>query len=75
MKPWHELTSLPVQQVNRKARGKYCADCSNYVPSPGVHCKWGICRAEIERWDGGSLGGAWVSWNDKADECENYEEE
>ena len=43
MKPWHELTSLPVQQVNKRAQGKTCLECYWWQPCPCRRCEYGVC--------------------------------
>lgn len=80
MKPWHKMTSLPVQQVNKRAQGKTCGECDNFEPCPNPTCHWGICRAELDRWcaerdrrHAGNLD-AFVCEGSEADECEDWEE-
>ena len=53
--------------------GKTCGDCDNFEPCPSMSCRWGICRAELDRWDGGNLD-AWASEDHEADECKDFEE-
>lgn len=81
MKPWHELTSLPVQQVNKRAQGKTCGECDNFEPCLNPTCLCGICRAELDRWCAerdrrhtGNLD-AFVCADYTADECEDYKED
>lgn len=74
MKPWHELTSLPVQQVNKRAQGKTCGDCDNFSQCPRHDCNWGVCVARADRWSDRDEV-CWVRADDGADFCEDYKEE
>lgn len=50
-----------------------CGGCYNFEPCPDMSCRWGICRAELGRWDGGNLD-AFVRDESVADGCEDWEE-
>lgn len=69
MKPWHELTSLPVQQVNKRAQGKTCADCRYFSQCPRYDCDRGVCIERTDDWS----DPYWVCADDDADECEDFE--
>lgn len=78
MKPWHELTSLPVQQVNKRAQGKVCAECDNFSQCPTHDCDWGVCTARADRWSGRIKDFdevCWVHALDGADFCMDFREE